>query len=130
MSKPGFDDELRDRVAYAVRPGEVINTLGVARPNRIVSIDRDGILVETERSIDRKTGPQLVPAWLVTTAWEHLRLHGRLTNLQLLNDLNVKRSAFVCALLSHFDEVEIESLRPIALRLRTATRPSEEAEHE
>jgi hypothetical protein len=108
----------------------VINTLGIARPNRIVSIDREGILVETQRSIDNGTGPQLVPAWMIATAWEHLRLRGRLSNQELLHDLNVKRSAFVCALLSHFAEVEIESLRPIALRLKAAERTTEDVQHE
>ena len=130
MTAPGFDAELLGRVEDAVRPGEVINTLGIARPNRVVSIDRDGVLVETERSIDKGTGPQLVPAWMIATAWQHLRLHGRLSNQALLNDLNVKRSAFVCALLSHFTEVEIESLRPIVLRLKAAERPMEDVEYE
>lgn len=111
-------------------PGEVINTLGIARPNRVVSIDRHGILVETERSTDKGTGPPLVPAWMVVTAWDHLCLHVRLSNQELLNILNVKRSAFVCALLSHFDEVEIESLRPIALRLKADKRLTEDAENE
>ena len=56
MTTPVFDDELLDRVESAVSPGEVINTLGIARPNRVVSIDRHGILVETERSTDKGTG--------------------------------------------------------------------------
>lgn len=129
MTTPVFDDELLHRVEGAVSPGGVINTLGIARPNRIVSIDRHGLLVETEHSTDKGTGPQLVPAWMVATAWEHLCLHGRLSNQELLNSLNVKRSAFVCALLSHFDEVEIESLRPIVLRLKNAKLSTEEAEH-
>ena len=64
-------------VEHAVRPGQVINTLGIARPNRIVSIDRAGVLVETERSAEKGTGPQLVPAWMIATAWQHLRVHGR-----------------------------------------------------
>lgn len=130
MTNPGFDEELLDRVERAVRPGQVINTLGIARPNRIVSIDRDGVLVATKRSSDKGTGPQLVPAWMIATAWEHLRLHGRLSNRELLNNLNVKRSAFVCALPSHFAEVEIESLRPIVLRLEAAEQPTEDGERE
>lgn len=120
MNMPDFDDDLRERVERAVRPGKVIETLGIARPNRIVSIDRDGVRVETERSIVKGTGPQLVPAWMIVKAWEHLCRYGRLSNQELLNGLNVKRSAFVSALLSRFPEVEVESSRPIVLRLRVA----------
>ena len=44
--------------------------------------------------------PQIVPAWMIVAAWEHLRQNGALTHQELLNELNVKRSAFVCALLA------------------------------
>lgn len=117
MTTQAFSADLLERVQHAVQPGQVINTLGIARRNRIVAISRDGILVETDRSDAMGKGPQLVPAWMVEIAWDHLCLHGHLSNQQLLNDLNVKRSAFVCALLSHFAEVQVDSLRPIVLRL-------------
>ena len=67
-----------------MRAGEVISTLGIARRNRIISIDRDGVLVESERSAAKRTGPQRVQAWMITTAWEHLCVHGRLT-IQAIN---------------------------------------------
>lgn len=93
----------------------MIATLGISRPNRIVSIAPDGILVETDRSAALGTGPQLVPAWMVQTAWDHLRSAGTLTNAHLLNVLNVKRSAFVCALLAQLPEVTVQRIRPITL---------------
>lgn len=110
-----FDDDLLRRVEAAVQPGAVIVTLGISRPNRVVSVAPDGILVETERSAARGTGPQLVPAWMVQTAWDHLRSAGTLTQDYLMNVLNVKRSAFVCALLAQLPDVDVQRTRPITL---------------
>jgi hypothetical protein len=59
---------------------------------------------------------------MIATAWEHLRLHGRLSQKKLLGPLNVKRSAFVCALVARFPDVDIESDRPVVLRLRKVPR--------
>jgi hypothetical protein len=42
----------------------------------------------------------------------------------LLNELNVKRSAFVCALLARFDGVEVELDKPIVLRLNAGDQTS------
>ena len=50
-------------------------------------------------------------------AWHHLRRHGKLTNEELVNELNAKRSAFVCALLAQFPDVVVRSTRPIVLEL-------------
>ena len=80
-----LDDSLLDRIRAVVAPGDEIYTLTTKRPNRIVSIDCTGIEVETIRSEDRGSGPQLVPAWMIDTAWSHLRRHGRLTHEELLN---------------------------------------------
>lgn len=85
-----FDDDLFERVLAAANAGDVITTLGIARPNWIVSVDREGVKVETERSKERGTGPQLVPAWMVTTAWEHLGRYGRLSQKELLGPLTVQ----------------------------------------
>jgi hypothetical protein len=79
-----LDDSLLDRIRAVVAPGDEIYTLTSKRPNRIVSIDRAGIEVETIRSDDRGSGPQLVPAWMIDTAWAHLRRYGRLTHEELL----------------------------------------------
>jgi len=112
-----FDDDTFEMVSESVRVGEVISTLGISRPNWIAGIGEDGVYVETERSKKLGRGPQLVPAWMINVAWAHLRKYRRLTQEQLLNELNVKRSAFVCALLSRFEGVEVESDKPIILRL-------------
>jgi hypothetical protein len=112
-----LNDELFNRVLSVVEPGDEITTLSNKRPNRIVSIDRSGVSVETLRSDRRKTGPQIVPAWMIVAAWEHLRENGELTHKELLNELNVKRSAFVCALLALFPDVVVRSTRPTVLVL-------------
>jgi len=117
MSASEFDDQLFDMVSASIQAGTVIMTLTSKRLNRITSVDRAGILVETERSLARDAGPQRVPAWMIATAWERLRDNGELSQQELLNDLNVKRSAFVCALLAKFPDVRIRSTRPTVLEL-------------
>ena len=112
-----FDDVLMGRIRAVVRSGDEIYTLTSKRPNRIVAIDRAGIRVETLRTDDRGSGPQLVPAWMVIAAWEHLCRNGRLSQNELLHDLNVKRSAFVCALLSRFRDVDVSATQPTVLEL-------------
>ncbi|MBJ7339778.1 hypothetical protein [Mycolicibacterium sp.] len=112
-----LDDELLERILAVVAPGDEIYTLTSKRPNKIVSISHAGVEVLTLRSEDRGSGPQLVPAWMIVTAWTHLRRHGRLSQDELLNELNVKRSAFVCALLSQFRDVSVQSSRPTVLEL-------------
>ena len=105
-------------------PEFVINRLpnqqsksSIKRPNRIAGIERAGIWVETERSRKRRADPQLVPAWMVTAAWDHLCRNRVLTQDQLLNQLNVKRSAFVIALLALFPDVVVLDTRPTTLEL-------------
>jgi hypothetical protein len=112
-----LDDELLDRVRSVVKSGDEILTLSNKRTNRIVSIDHSGVSVETLRSDRQGAGPQLVPAWMIVAAWEHLRQNGELTHKELLNELNVKRSAFVCALLAQFPDVAVRSARPLTLEL-------------
>jgi hypothetical protein len=110
-----FDDELFERIRLAVDAGDEIATLSTLKLNEIVSVDRDGIDVSTERSRRLGTGPQRVPAWMLMRAWEYLSSHGSLSQQGLLDDLDVKRSAFVCALLATFPDVDVESLRPTVL---------------
>jgi hypothetical protein len=112
-----FDDDVFEMVSEAVRVGDEISTLGISHLNWIAGIGRDGVFVETQRSRKMGRGPQLVPAWIINVAWAHLRTYRRLSQDQLLNELNVKRSAFVCALLARFDGVEVELDKPIVLRL-------------
>lgn len=113
-----FDQDLMQRITQALGPDSTLTTLTQDRPNRINHLDEDGMLVSTERSERRGTGPQFVPAWMVIRGWQHLRRTGRLSQDELLNDLNVKRSAFVCALLATFPDVEVDSVRPTVLRMR------------
>jgi hypothetical protein len=115
MSHKEFDDELFDQVSEVVGAGTVILTLSTKKLNRIVDVDREGVLVETERSMSLGTGPQRVPAWMIAAAWDRLRNNGELSQQELLNELNVKRSAFVCALIGKFPDVRIRSTRPTVL---------------
>ncbi len=118
-----LDDELLQRIYAAVQPGDEITTLSTKRPNVIAAIDQDGIWVETLRSDRRRSGPQLVPAWMIVSAWRHLQQKGVLTHAELLADLSVKRSAFVVALLAQFTDVAVRSTRPIVLELVDGTQP-------
>jgi hypothetical protein len=110
-----FDDDLMERIRAAVEIGGEIETLSLKRPNRIVGVHRKGIEVETLRSDKRGSGPQLVPAWMVVAAWDRLCRRGQLSQSELLDELNVKRSAFVCALLALFPDVVVRSTRPTVL---------------
>jgi hypothetical protein len=118
MSAAPFDDDLFDQVSEVVGPRTVILTLTIKRLNRIIDVDREGVLVETERSLSRASGPQRVPAWMIAAAWNRLCDKGELSQLELLNELNVKRSAFVCALVAKFPGVVIRSTRPTVLELQ------------
>jgi hypothetical protein len=64
---------------------------------------------------------EMVPARMIVIAWEHPRQRGQLSQDELLNELNVKRSAFVCALLAQFPEVVGRSTRPTVLELISHT---------
>jgi hypothetical protein len=112
-----FSEDLYRRVTSVARPGTVIRTLSNGAENRIVNVSRTGIEVQTTRSKRQGTNP-VVPAWMIERAWERLRSARRLTNQELLNDLGLRRSSFVSALLAKFPEVEVESTRPIVLLLR------------
>ena len=116
-SSAELDDELFERVSTAIKPGDEITTLSDKRPNRIVSVERSGVEVETLRSDDLGSGPQTVPSWMIVAAWDRLRRRGELSQNELLNELNVKRSAFVCALLAQFPDVVVRSTRPTVLEL-------------
>lgn len=107
--------DLYERVCAAVKPGDEITTLSNKRTNRITSVGPSGVLVETARSDALGTGPQLVPAWMIEAAWDQLRRIGELSHKELVTALNVKRSAFVFALLALFPDVVVRSTRPTVL---------------
>lgn len=100
-----------------MRIGDEIETLGIKRVNRIAAVDPSGVYVETTRSQERGSGPQRVPAWMIASAWDHLQRHSELSQVTLLNHLNVKRSAFVCALMALFPDVVVRSTQPVVLAL-------------
>lgn len=112
-----MSDELYARVQAAIQPGDEIYTLANNHVNRISGVHRTGVLVETARSDELGIGPQEVPAWMIEDGWDHLHRTGELTQVFMLNDLNVKRSAFVCALLASFPDVVVQSNRPVVLRM-------------
>ena len=79
----------------------------------------EGVYVETKRSRELGRPPELVPAWMIQSAWEYLQAHGSLTNAFLLSKdgLNVKRSSFVCALLARLPAVGVGDGGQITLTL-------------
>ncbi|WP_231743610.1 hypothetical protein [Mycobacterium sp. GA-2829] len=112
-----MNDDLYERVMAVGQAGREIATLSIKRPNWIVAVERAGVWVETERSRARGSGPQLVPAWMIEVGWKQLCDIGSLSHVELLNDLNVKRSAFVCALLAQFPDVSVVQTQPTILEL-------------
>lgn len=110
-----LDDDLFERIAAVIAGSDVVQTLSNKRTNWMTSFDRNGVWVETERSKARASGPQLVPAWMIVVAWEQLCKNGTLSHIELLDYLNVKRSAFVCALLAQFPDVVVVQDRPTVL---------------
>lgn len=115
--KAELDDDLLERITEIVKDGDVIETLSNKRTNWIASFDRAGVWVETERSRARAAGSQLVPAWMIVAAWEQLRKNGTLSHIELLHDMKVMRSAFVCALLAQFPDVVVVQDRPAVLEM-------------
>lgn len=74
--------------------------------------------VETERSRERQTGAQVVSPRMLNLAWDVLRARGKLTNREMLDELRIHRSSFVCAILAKLPGVTVTSKRPIELAFR------------
>ncbi|WP_231965771.1 hypothetical protein [Mycobacterium sp. E802] len=110
-----LDDDLMARITDVVDRSDAIQTLSNKRTNWMTSVDRAGVWVETERSKAQESGPQLVPAWMIVVAWERLCKNGSLSRIELLNDVKIVRSAFVCALLAQFPDVVVVQDRPALL---------------
>jgi hypothetical protein len=53
---------------------------------------------------------------MLNLAWDALRAKMRLSNRELLEEMRVHRSSFVCALLARLPGVTLESTSPIVLR--------------
>ncbi|BBY80156.1 hypothetical protein H7I53_00200 [Mycolicibacterium pulveris] len=116
-----LDDDLLERIQAVFEAHAEIETLTNKRPNWIDRFDASGVWVETLRSRRLGTAPQLVPAWMIVAAWNRLKIKGELSHDELLNELNVKRSAFVMALLAQFPDVVVRSIYPTVLALTRTT---------
>ncbi|MHC4548621.1 MAG: hypothetical protein ACYTEZ_07570 [Planctomycetota bacterium] len=103
--------EVLEELLYAYLKDEVARnnafyTLGPRRrKNEVTELTESGLYVETGRSRERSTGPQLIPAWMLNLAWDYLRAHGTLSNRYLLDDLHIHRSSAVCAILARHPSV-------------------------
>ncbi|MFW5921567.1 MAG: phospholipase D family protein [Polyangiales bacterium] len=112
-----IDPELLRLIAAAAEDEPRFYTLGPSpKPNYVRDATPSGLYVETERSRERKGGPEVVPPWMLNVAWEVLRSRGALTNRELLDELRVHRSSAVCAVLARLPGVEAERGRGIRLR--------------
>jgi hypothetical protein len=107
--------ELLDRIRSVVVEGDTIWTVANGKRTVIHEIGAEGIRVETDRSSDNGTGPQLVPAALINRDWERLQSTGQL----LLRETS-RRGSFCCGLFSLFPDVEVRPTRPVELRLKGA----------
>lgn len=116
VSDEAIEPELFALLAAAARANPVVYTLGPSpRPNWVREVTESGLWVETDRSRARAEGPQVVPPRMLNLAWDVLRSRGRLTNRELLDELRVHRSSFVCALLARLPGVASVAGRGITL---------------
>lgn len=115
-----LSEHLYAALRAVIEDGLTVATIANGRPNRVTHIGYEGAWIATEKSTAAGKGPQLVPAWMIQAAWDHLERTGSITNEFLLSSdgLNVKRSSAVCALLARLPEVRVTSTRgPIRLKL-------------
>jgi hypothetical protein len=115
-----LSEHLYASLRAAIDDGSTVATIANGRPNTVTHIGYEGAWIVTGKSKAAGNGPQLVPAWMVQSAWDHLARTGSITNEYLLasDGLNVKRSSAVCALLAQLPEVTVTSARaPIRLEL-------------
>jgi hypothetical protein len=114
-----FEPALYRFLRSEVPRNPVFMTLGgTPRRNRVVDLSPVELHVETERSRARSGGAEAIPAWMFNLAWDRLRTHGTLSNVELLNDLRVHRSSAVCAILARLPPVERVPGKGITLRWR------------
>jgi hypothetical protein len=114
-----IEPELLGFIQAQVRDDPKLYTLGpLPKPNVVREATPAGLWVETERSLGAKKPPQLIPPHMLNLAWDALRSRGELSNRDLLDELRVHRSSFVCAMLAKVPGVEVVSSRPVLLRYR------------
>ena len=105
IGKPTFEPELLALLQAEVARDPLFLTLTRGNPNRVTEVTPTGIYIETDASRAKGTPPQEVPSWMFELAWETLRSRGRVTQQEVLNELNIKRSAAVCAILARLPGV-------------------------
>lgn len=111
-----FSNERYSFLSAAVRVDPVFLTLRGRKPNRVVQVEPDQLLVETGRSRERGP-PEKVPAWMFNLAFAYLQTHGELDYPKLTDGLRVHRSSAVLAILARHPSMELLPGR-VALRLR------------
>ena len=105
-SEEPFEPGLFKALRIEVRRNPVFLTLGPApKENRVVDLSPVEIHVQTARSRLRIGGAEAIPAWMFNLAWDRLRIHGSISNVELLEDLRVHRSSAVCAILARLPPV-------------------------
>ncbi len=114
-----LSEDLLLKFKNSIPLGSEILTIARSQPNKVIDINPAGILIQTKRSVAKKTGPQLVDAWMLQLAWDYIKTSGQLSNTMLCNELHVHRSAAVCAILAQLSEIEVTSTFPVILRYKT-----------
>lgn len=115
VSEEAFSPALHALLAAAIEANKAgFATLDQGRLNKVTAITPTGLSVETEVSKAKGHRPQLIPAWMLTLAWDSLHTHGRLTSryLSAADGLDVKKASAVCAILA--------KLPGVSARARTA----------
>jgi hypothetical protein len=126
---PGLDEpiepELLGMLTTVARDNPRVYTLGPSTAENVVAdVNASGMWVETARSQSLKTGAQLVPPRMLNLAWDTLRTRGTLSNQEMLDELRIHRSSFVCAVLARLPGVRVEPGRSIVLRYASPPPPA------
>jgi hypothetical protein len=117
-----LEPELLQLLLRAKQADPVVYTLGSRpRPNYVRDVNATGIWVETQRSRalqDRagRAAAQFVTPRMLNLAWDTLKARGRLSNREILKELRIHRSSFVCAMLTRLPGVTREPGSEIVLR--------------
>jgi hypothetical protein len=118
-----IEPDLLAMLAQVARENPRVYTLGPSpAENRVSDVTASGVWVETARSRTREAGAQLVPPRMLNLAWDTLRTRGRLSNREMLDELRIHRSSFVCAVLARLPGVTVEPGRSIVLRYLATNR--------
>lgn len=114
-----FAPDLYLMLQAEVRRDPVFLTLGPnPAPNRVEELTPVEAIVATRKTAAAGQRGAPIPAWMFNLAWSFLKLHGSLTNQQLLNELRVHRSSAVCAILARLAPVSASAGPGITLRWR------------